>query len=151
MSNTLRSKYVPPKQQQQPTQKQIQPKLVLSDAHFPSLSTHQPKNTHTNTPISTQMNFKQIAESSKDLPDPAKGTLDIPSTQQIHTEPKEIYDLSAYVKLQERRQAEYDALYGEGAFVSDRLRYDRFDSASEHSNSSDEKEDDIHEDELMDY
>ena len=131
-----------------PAMKQSRPcdtSLRMSEANFPSLAPEKIKDQKEKENIT--MNFKKVAESVKDKPDPALIVKPI-STTITSSEPKEIYDLSAYVALQEKRQKEYDYLYGEGSFVNDRLKYDRFESASEHSDSSEEEEDET---DLMDY
>jgi hypothetical protein len=151
-----RSKYVPPSQRigvTNPTpQKQS---LILSDANFPTLAPKyriiiKPKDKSIDMSI-PKLNFKQIAESAKDLPDPALVEPPLPTETMLLEDTKETYDLTAYVRLQEKRKREYDELYGEGSFVSDRLNYERFDSSSEHSDTSEEEGDVIDEDDLMDY
>jgi hypothetical protein len=146
-----RSKYVPPSQRTGVTNPTPQKQsLVLSDANFPTLAP-KPRSINKSIDVSTpKRNFKQVAETAKDLPDPALVEAPL-KTESMMIEPVETYDLTAYVVLQEKRRKEYDELYGEGSFVSDRLNYERFESASEHSDSSEDEGDVIDEDDIMDY
>ena len=160
MNTNYRTKYIPPSRNSgigNPIGVQITPSnkpMAFNETNFPTLSS-TPKETRTSPKIpvvvtsttNTMLNFKMVAEIAKDLPDPK------PIYTSISVEPipeVEVFDLTPYVVLQERRQAEYDDIYGEGAFVNDRLNYDRF---SEPSSESDETDSNVDEDEddLMDY
>jgi len=143
-----RSKYATPVKK--PDQPKIKP-LALNDANFPTLSPCVKQKPTRGKPAVAQtpkvtLDFKKVAEASKDLPDPIH--IEIIALPTVQEEPAEVYDLTPYVKLQERRQAEYDYLYGEGAFVRDKLNYERFSDPIECSESSEEEPSD---DDLMDY
>lgn len=98
------------------------------EEQFPSIITHTliPPHTTNKEQSNINLNFKMAI----DVP---ITTIPVTKTKEINTkiEEKEIFDLSLYVKLQERRQKEYDLIYGEGAFISDRLNYERFESDHE--------------------
>ena len=140
--------YVPPNKRPATPQVSSDTKLVLSDTNFPKLVLSKSKKNNI-CEKTLQMNFKQVAETSKELPDPA--TIVQPISVPPQVVPIEIYDLSAYVRLQEQRQNDYDSIYGTGAFVSDRLNYDRFASESEHESSDNEDDDKMSDTDLMDY
>jgi hypothetical protein len=105
-------------------------KKISYEEQFPSMNSNNitqikqnPINNNTN-----KLNFKIAIDK------PITDILPIKSKNKIISEiieEPEKYDLSLYVKLQERRQKEYDLIYGEGAFVNDRLNYERFDSDHE--------------------
>jgi hypothetical protein len=158
MNTNYKTKYIPPARNSgigNPTGVQTNPSnkpMAFNETNFPTLSS-TPKDNRTSPKIpmvvtsntNTMLNFKMVAEIAKDLPDPK------PIYTSISVEPipeVEVFDLTPYVVLQERRQAEYDDIYGEGAFVNDRLNYDRF---SEPSSESDETDSNVDEDDLMDY
>ena len=161
------SKYVPPNKRttNNPLEKpdisteQSGPKrtrtndIFSSSVNFPALiSSKMVMSSKSSTPVITpSLDFKGIAEKSAHLPDPAIITPP-PITDDVESvaNDKETYDLSAYVRLQERRESEYDYLYGLGAFARDRLNYEKYSSASESNSSSEEEEEDADED-LMDY
>lgn len=139
-----------------PAPKQKPNDIFLSSTNFPVLASKSlPLSASISTPVVVKpkpsLDFKEIVEKSAHLPDPS--TIVIPpirdagdSVDDEHVK----YDLSAYVRLQERRQEEYDYLYGPGAFARDCLNYERYSSASESNSSSEEEEEDADE-ELMDY
>ena len=163
ISNNTRPKYVPPSKrniQSGPTDTKGVSKpintLALNDTNFPALSPNKttnnsknkrtPSNPTVNTP--TNLNFKLVAELAKDLPDPhTERQSDVIETS---SDEKEVIDLTPFVRLQERRQTEYDALYGEGAFNTriDKMIYDTFSEPSSESEQSEPSED---EDDLLDY
>lgn len=159
MNKSYTTKYVAPNARnvQAPLQ-QRNPTLVMNDANFPEMkprvavpgTKNKKKEALKKEPSQSvpKMDFKRVAEASRDLPDPVTVS-PVPEIRK-EEEPKEVYDLSAYVRLQERRQSEYDYLYGEGAFVNDRLKYDRFPDPSD-SSSSEEEPEHNDEDEYMDY
>ena len=143
----------PPQQKQQPT-KSI--KKVSYEEQFPTMTTNtvvvpSSNKPSTNTNINNNtLNFKTAID--KPSTDIKPISTNINKVKNI--EEKETFDLSLYVKLQERRQKEYDLLYGEGAFVSDRLNYERFSSDNESDDDSDTdsiKDDAIHDLEIGDY
>lgn len=137
-----------------PAPKQKPNDIFLSSTNFPVLASKSlPLSASTPVVVKPKpsLDFKEIVEKSAHLPDPS--TIVIPpirdagdSVDDEHVK----YDLSAYVRLQERRQEEYDYLYGPGAFARDCLNYERYSSASESNSSSEEEEEDADE-ELMDY
>ena len=154
MNTNYRNKYNPPARNTgiSNTPNNHNKPIAFNETNFPTLQS-KPKDTcisHkipmvVNSTNNTMLNFKMVAEIAKDLPDPK------PIYTSMNVEPipeVDVYDLTPYVLLQERRQAEYDDIYGAGAFVNDRLNYDRF---SEASSESDEKESNTDEDDLMDY
>ena len=114
------------KESKQPPTKPI--KKLSYEEQFPSIAVVnnniQPVSTNNilnfKTAIDTLSNNNIISKKNKIHP--------------IIIEEKEKFDLSLYVKIQERRQKEYDLIYGKGAFVSDRLNYERFDSEHESDN-----------------
>jgi hypothetical protein len=157
MNKSYNTKYVAPNARNaQPLIQKRNPTLIMNNANFPEMKPRSavPGNKTKKTealkkePSSTgyKLDFKRVAEASRELPDPI--TVSIVPEIRKEEEPKEVYDLSAYVRLQENRQLEYDDLYGEGAFVTDRLKYDRFSDPSDSSSSEEEEE---NKDECMDY
>ena len=94
------SKYIPPAQRNSTHKVVSNSTPILLGSDFPALVKEKPKNTYSEQ----KMNFKQIAENAKDLPDPSHQSILTEHNTTNHSEPKEIYDLTAYVKLQERRK-----------------------------------------------
>ena len=133
-----------------PSSNKPKPKKLSYEEQFPSIPTTTIPTPiiHTNIPNTNSLNFKTAI-------DKPSVTIPISSTKDNKTpvEEKETFDLSLYVKIQERRQKEYDLIYGEGSFVSDRLNYERYpsDNESDDNDEDEELEDMDHEDELYDY
>lgn len=159
MNKSYTTKYVAPNARNVQTKiQEKKPILVINDANFPEMTPTVAVSGHKNKkkealkkePSSSlpKLDFKRVAEASRDLPDPVTVS-PVPEIRK-EQDPKEVYDLSAYVRLQERRQSEYDYLYGEGAFVNDRLKYDRFPDPSD-SSSSEEDNENNDDEEYMDY
>jgi hypothetical protein len=153
-----------PQQKQQPPQQPTKSIKKLSyEEQFPTMNTNTVVVPASNKPIINTIipsNNTNINNNTLNF----KTAIDKPCTdiKQISTninkvlniEEKETFDLSLYVKLQERRQKEYDLLYGEGSFVSDRLNYERFPSDNESdddSNTDSIKDDAINDLEIGDY
>jgi hypothetical protein len=158
-SSSTRSYNQPPvdsnnkNQQSQHSSNKKQTKKLSYEEQFPSInntptsSKHLQNNstirsnspiTHTPTPTPiNNLNFKIAID--KPVSNIISSSSSIKKTTNQNIEEKETFDLSLYVKLQERRQKEYDYLYGEGAFVSDRLNYERY--ASDHESDDEDGED----------
>ena len=139
-NNYSTTKSYQPPQQQSSNKKQT--KKLSYEEQFPSITntstpTHNNSTIRSNSPIShtpiNNLNFKIAID--KPVSNIISSSSSIKKTTNQDIEEKETFDLSLYVKLQERRQKEYDSLYGEGAFVSDRLNYERY--ASEHESDDD--------------